>query len=100
MAAFAVVEVFFAESALPVVTGHAALGARVGEMLHRHSRADLTPLRQAPTPDGVTALAIKIAAYIVGSVAKAKAKGARGRRCRSVAPRTVARPARRDVASS
>jgi len=71
MASLAVIEVRLPERALAVVTGHAGLRARVGEMLCRERRADLTPLRQPTTSDRVTALAIETLAGSVVSVAEA-----------------------------
>lgn len=93
MAAFAIVEVGFAEGALAVVAGHTALGARGWKMLRWLGRADLTRLRQPAPSDRVAAIAIEIAAHIVSRVAEAQTKGARRCGCRRVATRAVARPA-------
>ena len=71
MAAFAVVEVRLAEGALAVVAGHAALCARVGEMLRRKSRADLASLRQPAPGDGVATVAVETLARAVIGVAEA-----------------------------
>jgi hypothetical protein len=45
MASLAVSKVGFAKGALPVVTGHAALRARLWEMLRWKGRSDLAALR-------------------------------------------------------
>ena len=59
MASLAIVKVGFAESALAVMTSHAALRARAGKMLSRESRADLSSLRQSTSRDCMATLAIE-----------------------------------------
>jgi hypothetical protein len=71
VAALAVVKVRLAEGALTVVAGHAALGARVGEMLRREGRANLSALRQSATRDRVAAIAVETLARTVIGVTEA-----------------------------
>ena len=89
MASLAVVKVGFAEGALIVVAGHAALRARVWEMLRREGRADLTALRQTSPADVVATIAVEILARAVIRVAEAEAERARLCRCPRVATRPV-----------
>jgi hypothetical protein len=76
VAAFAVIKVCLTEGALAVVAGHAALSARVGEMLCREGRANLSPLRRATTRDRVATIAVETLARGVIGVAEADAVGA------------------------
>lgn len=76
MASFAVVKVRLAEGALTVVAGHAALCARIGEMLCREGRANLSPLRRAATRDRVATIAVETRARSVIGMAEAYAVGA------------------------
>ena len=93
MAALAVVEVGFAEGALAVVAGHAALRAGVWKMLSRESRSDLASLLEPTRADGVAALAVEILARAVIHVAEAYAERARCRRGLEGAPRPMTRAA-------
>ena len=100
VAAFAVVEVDFAEAALAVVTGGAALRARLGEVLRGEGRGDLPALREAARADRVALLAVEVLARAVVCVAEAYAEGAaRGRRPR-VAAVVVTCTARGDVVAA
>lgn len=93
MAFLAVAEVRFAEGALIVVAGRAALGAAAREVLEGGGRGDLSGLRQ-PCPDDVAIRAAQALARAVCGVAKAVAEGASGcGRARVCADACVARPA-------
>ena len=85
MAALAIKKVGFAEGALAVVTGHAALRACVWKMLRRKSRTDLASLLKSTRADGVATVAVEPLARAVIGVAEAYAVGARVRRSRRVA---------------
>ena len=78
MASLAVVKVGLAESALAVMTGHAALGARGWKMLRRKGGADLASLRQSAWRDVMATVAIEILARAVIRVAEAYAERTRG----------------------
>jgi hypothetical protein len=93
MAAFAVVEVGFAEGALAIVAGHAALRACVWKMLCREGRSDLASLLDSSRADGVATLAVEILAGAVIHVAEAYAERACCRRGLHGASRPVTRAA-------
>ena len=76
VAAFAIVKVRLAERALTVMAGHAALRARVGEMLRREGGTHLSSLRRATPRDRVAAIAIKTLTRAVIGMAEADAVGA------------------------
>jgi hypothetical protein len=83
MAARALGEVgALAESALTIVTSNAVLRARIGEMLHRRDRADLSRLRQTSAAHIVTTVAVQTLARAVIRVAETNPKraGRNGRR--------------------
>lgn len=85
MASLAVIKVGFAEGALPVVTGHATLGAGVWEMLCGKGRGDLAALWKAARADVVAAIAVEILPRAMSGVAEPEAERAGGGRGRSVA---------------
>jgi hypothetical protein len=93
VAAFAVVKVCLAEGALSVVAGHAALSARVGEMLRGEGRANLSALRQSTTRDCVATIAVETLARGMIGVAEAYAVGARVGGSRSIASGHMTRAA-------
>ena len=76
MAALAINKVGFAEGAVAVMTGHAALRAGVWKMLRRESRTDLASLRESSRADSVATLAAQTLARTVIRVAETYAERA------------------------
>ena len=74
MTSLAVVEVGFAEGALAVVTGHAALRARGWKMLRGKGRTDLAALRQPTRAHVVTTVAVETLARPMIRVVEADAE--------------------------
>src|SRR5215213_6485684 len=79
MAALAINKVGFAEGALAVVTGHAALRARVWKMLRRESRSNLASLSKSTRAHSVATVAVETLARAMLRVAETYAERARCR---------------------
>lgn len=97
MAASAIACVGVAERAPIVVASHAALRARVGEMLRGENGADLPSLRQSPSNYVVTARASQTLARAMVRVAETDAVGASLDGSRRIRAEFVAGATRRKI---